>query len=336
MSEDPFAAFSPERREVVRAVLVDVFGAFPTGAIAPIAGGASTASTLRVEAGGRKYLLRVEGTPSPLRNPHQYASMQIAAEAGIAPKVRYVDETARVAVIDFIESRPLSTYPGGAHPLAQALGALLARLQSAPIFPQFVTYPDIVARLFAHVRRTGLFAAAVLDPHVERLERVREAFVDGSSELVSSHNDAIPNNILFDGKRLWLIDWESAYQNDALIDVAIVLDSVVRSPELEDVLLAAWVGGVPDEAMRARLQLARALTRLYYAGVLLSASAAASWITGDTDLAVPTQLTLERAIRNGRLRQGAPETKHILGKMFLASFLSGGPTPGFDAAVESV
>jgi aminoglycoside phosphotransferase (APT) family kinase protein len=336
MSEDPFAAFSPERREVVRAALVDVFGAFPTGAIAPIAGGASTASTFRVEAGGRKYLLRVEGTPSPLRNPHQYASMQIAAGAGIAPKVRYVDETARVAVIDFIEARPLSTYPGGAHALVQALGALLARLQSAPIFPLFVTYPDIVARLFAHVRRTGLFAAAVLDPHVERLERVREAFVDGSSELVSSHNDAIPNNILFDGKRLWLIDWESAYRNDALIDVAIVLDSVVRSPELEDVLLAAWVGGVPDEAMRARLELARALTRLYYAGVLLSASAAASWITGDTDLAVPTQLTLERAIRNGRLRQGAPETKHILGKMFLASFLSGGPTPGFDAAVESV
>lgn len=335
MSEDPFAAFSPERREVVRAALVDVFGAFPTGAIAPIAGGASTASTFRVEAGGRKYLLRVEGTPSPLRNPHQYASMQIAAEAGIAPKVRYVDKTARVAVIDFIESRPLSTYPGGAHALAQALGALLARLQSTPIFPQFVIYPDIVARLFAHVRRTGLFAAAVLDPHVERLERVREAFVDGSSELVSSHNDAIPNNILFDGKRLWLIDWESAYRNDALIDVAIVLDSVVRSPELEDVLLAAWVGGVPDEAMRARLELARALTRLYYAGVLLSASAAASWLAGDTDLPAPTQLSFERAIRNGRLRRGGPETKHILGKMFLASFLSGNPTPGFDATVES-
>jgi aminoglycoside phosphotransferase (APT) family kinase protein len=336
MSEDPFAAFSPERREVVRVALVDVFGAFPAGAIAPIAGGASTASTFRVEVGGRKYLLRVEGTPSPLRNPHQYASMQIAAEAGIAPKVRYVDETARVAVIDFIEARPLSTYPGGAHALAQALGALLARLQSAPIFPQFVTYPDIVARLFAHVRRTGLFATGVLDPHVERLERVREAFVDGSSELVSSHNDAIPNNILFDGRRLWLIDWESAYRNDALIDVAIVLDSVVRSPGLEGVLLAAWLGSLLDEAIRARLELARALTRLYYAGVLLSASAAASWMTGDTDLAAPTQLTVERAIQDGQLKRGAPETKHILGKMFLASSLSGGPTPGFDAAVENV
>jgi aminoglycoside phosphotransferase (APT) family kinase protein len=333
MSEDPFAAFSPERREVVRAALVDAFGAFPTGAVTPVAGGASTASTFRVEAGGTDYLLRVEGAPSPLRNRHQYASMRIAADAGIAPKVRYVDETARIAVIDLIESRPLSTYPGGSHALARALGALLARLQSTPIFPQFVTYPDIVARLFAHVRRTGLFAAGVLDPHVERLEHIREAFVGASSELVSSHNDIIPNNILFDGKRLWLIDWESAYRNDPLIDVAIVLDSVVRSPELEGVVLAAWVGSVPDEATRARLELARALSRLYYAGVLLTASAAASWITGDKDLAAPTQLTLEYAIQNGRLKRGAPETKHILGKMFLASFLSGGPAPGFDAAV---
>jgi thiamine kinase-like enzyme len=41
---------------------------------------------------------------------------------------------------------------------------------------------------------------------------------------VSSHNDSIPSNILFDGDRLWLIDWESAYRNDPLVDVAIVLD----------------------------------------------------------------------------------------------------------------
>ena len=159
--------------------------------------------------------------------------------------IRYIDETARIAVIDFIDQRPLKAYPGGSRALAQALGELLSRVQATPVFPDFVNYPDIVARLFAHVRRTGLFAAGLLDGHVERLELLRKAYDAGTPSLVSSHNDPIPSNILFDGERLWLIDWELAYRNDPLVDVAIMLDSLALSPELEDLLLRAWLGRAP-------------------------------------------------------------------------------------------
>ena len=333
MNKDHFDTLPVARRETVRSALAAAFGSAPIGAITPIAGGASTASTFRLEARSRHYLLRVEGEPSPLRNPHQYISMRIAAEAGIAPDIHYIDEAARIAVIDFIEPQPLKTYPGGPRALAQALGELLSRVQATPVFPHFVNYPDIVARLFAHVRRTGLFAAGLLDAHVERLELLREAYNAGSTRLVSSHNDSIPSNILFDGERLWLIDWESAYRNDPLVDVAIMLDSLALSPELKDVLLRAWLGRAPDEAVRARLELIHAFTRLYYAGVLLSASAAASWVTGDTDFSAPTLQQFRLAIHEGGLKPGAAETKHILGKMFLASFFSGVAPPGFDDAV---
>lgn len=333
MSKDGFDAFPAAQREIARAALVAAFGAASIGAVTPIAGGASGASPFRVEVGGRRYLVRVEGVPSPLRNPHQYAAQRIAAAAGIAPRIHHIDETNRVAVTDFIETRPLHTYPGGPRALLQSLGALLGRLQAAPAFPHFVVYPDIVARLFAHVRRTGLFAAGVLDAHVERLERLRAAYAAGASCLVASHNDAIPSNILFDGERLWLIDWESAYRNDPLVDVATILDTLAPSPELEDVFLWAWLGHAPDAALRDRLHVIRALTRLYYAGVLLSASAAASGAMADTDLSAPTLPDFRQAIRDGRVKPGAPETKHILGKMFLASFFSDVPPPGFDAAV---
>src|SRR5712671_7115057 len=200
MSQTHFDSLSAERREHARSALVGAFGRAPIDAITPVTGGASTASTFRLDAGGRRYLLRVEGQPSPLRNPHQYVSMRIAAEAGIAPDIHHIDEAARVAVIDFIEQQPLKTYPGGPRALAQALGELLSRVQSTPVFPTFVNYPDIVARLFAHVRRTDLFAAGLLDAHVERLERISLAYASGAATLVSSHNDLIPSNILFDGE----------------------------------------------------------------------------------------------------------------------------------------
>ncbi|MGE0658752.1 MAG: hypothetical protein AB7F36_17140 [Reyranellaceae bacterium] len=108
---------------------------------------------------------------------------------------------------------------------------------------------------------------------------------------------------------------------------------MAQAPESEEALLVAWLGRRPDEETRARLDIVRRLTRLYYAGVFFSASAAANWTTAETDLSTPSLAELRRAIGEGRLRPGAPQTKHVLGKMFLAAFCSDAPPPGFDAAV---
>jgi hypothetical protein len=130
-----------------------------------------------------------------------------------------------------------------------------------------------------------------------------------------------------------MIDWESAYRNDPLVDVAIVSDNLARSPGLEEILLRAWLGRATDEAMRARLKLTRALTRLYYAGVFFSASATLPRAAPDADVTAPTLAGLQTALGDGRLKPGTPAAKHVLGKMYRASFLSDSPTPGFDAAV---
>jgi aminoglycoside phosphotransferase (APT) family kinase protein len=333
MGIDHFARLPGSQRDAARLALKSVLGLISVDAIVPLSGGATAATVLRVDAGDRRYLLRIEGPPSPLRNPWQYASMRMAAEAGIAPRLHYVDEVGRLAVSDFVASQPLHNYPGGTQALVRALGTLFARLQNAPAFPHFVDYPDIVACLWAHVCRTGLFAPGVLDPYTEHLAQIRQAYVWDQARSVSSHNDPIPSNVLFDGERLWLVDWESAYRNDPLIDVAIVLDNCARTPELEELLLQSWLGPALDDALRARLKLTRALTRLYYAGVFFSASATCPRPAPDTDVSAPPLIQFKQAVADGRLKPGAPETKHVLGKMFLASYVLGIATPGFDAAV---
>ncbi len=227
----------------------------------------------------------------------------------------------------------LAAFPVARARLARALGKLRRRVQETAPFPHFVEYPELVARLWAWVCRTGLFAPGVLDPYTERLEDIRATCRWDPAEAVSSHNDPVPRNLLFDGTRLWLIDWESACSNDPLVDVAIMLDNLAPTPELERVLIEAWLGGTPDGALLDRLASVRALTRLYYAGVLLSASAAASGPIADEDLAAPTPPELRRMLREGRVRPGTPAAKHLLGKMYLSSFLTEAPPPGLDAAV---
>src|SRR5882757_144676 len=113
-------------RDAARSALRDLLGAARIEAVTAVSGGATAAQLFRIDAGGRHYLLRIEGPPSPLRNPHQYVSLRIAADAGIAPRLHYVNETSRTAVMDFVQRQPLSNYPGGLPRLAKALGELLA------------------------------------------------------------------------------------------------------------------------------------------------------------------------------------------------------------------
>lgn len=314
-SSDPFARLPDDRREAAQRILCDVFGRATT-IVTAISGGASPATLFQVDVSDRRYLLRIEGPHSPLRVPTQYEAMRMAAEAGLAPRVHYVEATAGVAVMDFIEQHPLDDYPGGLVALVEAMGAMIARLQASPAIPAFVDYPDMVARLFAHVRRTGLFAAGVLDPHWERLEQIRAAWDRDPARLVSSHNDCHPGNFLFDGERLWLVDWESAYRNDPFVDVAILLDNIASTPALEAVVMRACLGRDPDPDDRRRLQTARALTRLYFAGFFLSGSAAAGWrAEPDTDLAVE------------RVPYAGSAAQHAAGKLYLRGFLTGAPVP---------
>jgi hypothetical protein len=175
MGHAHFDALSDERREAAHAALRHVLGTHPVDAVTRLTGGATTAAVFRVEAGARRYVLRIEGTPSPLRNPHQYQSMRIASEAGIAPRLHYFDEHNRIAVIDHIDARPLGSFAGGSLELVRALGQLLHGLQKTEVFPCFVDYPAIVARLWAHVCRTELFAPGVLEPVNERLAAICEA-----------------------------------------------------------------------------------------------------------------------------------------------------------------
>jgi aminoglycoside phosphotransferase (APT) family kinase protein len=328
MSNDPFAALPAGRRDIAISAIVAVLGSTAAVNVRPVTGGVSGAGVFLVEASHRRFVLRLEGQPSPLRNPHQYDSMRIAAEAGLAPRIHYLDASDRVVMMDFIEDRGLETHPGGPLGLAQVTGALLNQLRGLPPFPGFMDYPDIVGRLWTHVCKTGLFADGVLDAASQRLADIRKTYVLDTSAYVSSHNDFLPRNLLFDGKRLWLIDWENAFRDDPLIDLSTALDNFAPSPELEEVLLRACLGRAPDRQLRERLALARALTRLFYAGVLFSASAAAPRATSDADLSALSAAEFERLIRERQLLPETPPTSHALGKMYLASFLSGMVPPG--------
>jgi Ser/Thr protein kinase RdoA (MazF antagonist) len=259
--------------------------------------------------------------------------MQLAADAGIAPPIRYVDADAGVVVMAWIPGRPLGEFPSGAPALARELGGLVRRLQQTEVFPEFRDYAVVIERLLALVR--GLCAPGLLDQHDAGFNELRAAYPWNAGARVSSHNDLNPHNVIFDGQRLWLIDWETAYRNDLFVDVATAAENCAATPDLERVLLEAWSDGPVDATAEARLRVMRVLTRLYYAGLLMMLGAAGSQAPV-TDLSAPSEAEFRERLASGTIAARGAEMMTTLGKMHLAKFIAGLADPGTSVALRTL
>lgn len=311
------------RRAATRAALRAVFGSDEVQSLEPISGGASGALICRVRVHEQSALLRLENARDAFRDPvRAYKCMRIAAAAGVAPPLHYADADSGIALMDLVSCVP---YPHGAHSFARELGTLIARLHAAPLFPAFVELRELLDRLLSMLSGSGLFRAGLLDAHRIGFERLRAAYPWDHAAPVSSHNDLNPTNVLCDGTRLWLVDWEIAYRADPLFDVAIAAEHSTLDHDCAEILLAAAMSGEVDQTSRARFTLMRQFARLYYACLMLSACIGRMPV--QNDLEAPSLLALRADIASGALPLGSLPSLHAAGKAFLASFHAGFTDP---------
>jgi hypothetical protein len=313
-----FSAIAKDRRAVALAAIASVADPASVIGISPTTAGASGASTLRVDTRSGSYLLRLDTGRVGLQDPKRsYPCLRTAAAAGIAPAVHHADEEAGVVLMDFVVEHPLAAYPGGGRALVRALGEMVARLQTTALFPPVMDdFGALVEVLLNLVRDGGLFAPGVLDGHVAGLSRIRAEYPLASAQ-VSAHNDINPRNVMFDGERLWLVDWELAFRNDPFADVANIANNFSEVPDVDTLVLEGWLGRPPDDDTRHRLAFMRDLHRLFYGSLMLSGFIGQRG--PETELTALTPAEFRAAIARGELR-GTPELLFVLGKMHLAGF----------------
>lgn len=319
-----------QRREVADAALTAALGRAAITEVQHLSGGVSGAVILRVRAGGRTAVLRVEPDRISLEHRQRHlAAMSAAAEAGAAPGVLYADADAGVCVMDYVAARPLAEHPGGPAGLARALGELLARVRGAAPFVDFGPYPDLIGSLLAAPSVSGRFDAADLGPCREGLARVAEA-ISWDGPRVSTHNDISPRNLLFDGARLWLIDWELAWLGDPLVDLAIASTELAAGDALEREMLASSLGREPDAPLLARLAVTRLLTRLAYGAIVFDSLP----VEPDSLATALTPDGFGAAISEGRLAPGSRDIAATFARMSLAEFVRGLSAPGFPTLLK--
>lgn len=252
----------PENKKTaVEKALQSAFAVTNFESITPLTKGLSSALVFRIVVQGKPYLLRVitrtdaQGDPS-----FYYGCMKGAAEQGIAPAIQYMDVNDRVSITDFITERP---FPINA--AKQKLPQLLRTLHALPKFPFRTNYFERMEALLPNLAAAGIFPADELKELYNLHQRVINVYpINDTSTWVSCHNDCKIENIVFDGMRPWLVDWESAFLNDPYLDLAMVANFVVSTEADETTYLETYFEACIDEYRQARLWLMQQLLHFYY------------------------------------------------------------------------
>lgn len=167
---------------------------------------------------------------------------------------------------------------------------------------------------------------------LDRYGNLRARYRTDPADLVASHNDLNPRNILYDGSRLWLVDWESAFLADRYVDLSCIANLFARTPAQEDLLLATYFGAA-DETRRARLQVMRQVNHLFYGLVMASA-------VGDPpqarDLSGRSLAQLHEALSLGEPVLDTEAGRFAYVKARLAAALEGLRAPQLEAALAVI
>jgi aminoglycoside phosphotransferase (APT) family kinase protein len=213
----------------------------------PLTGGI-TNRNFRVRLGEHAYVLRL---PEPglgllgIDRPTECAHTRWAGEAGIGPRLVFAGEGCLLT--EWVEAPPLEpgAVPGAA---VRAVARALRVIHAGPAVDHVF---DPIALAGQQARAAG----AALPPEAEAaLAAARDVVAElaraPGHEPRPCHNDLLGGNLLWDGARLCVLDWDYAGTNDPWFDLANFAVNNALAPAQEELLLKAYLGGAPGDRLR--------------------------------------------------------------------------------------
>ncbi len=215
-------------------------------------GGGISNHNFTVEDGGETYVVRI-GEDIPEHHVFRWnevAASKAAFAAGISPELVHHEQG--VLILRYIESETLTPEMVCERAQLERIVALIQRYHRdmpkhfrgpALIFWPFHVMRDYTARLNDENSRM-IPELPRLSAAADKLERAV-----GQIDLVFGHNDLLAANLLDDGDRLWLIDWEYGAYSSPLFDLGNLASNNELKRADEQWLLEAYFDRPLDDGL---------------------------------------------------------------------------------------
>lgn len=177
----------------------------------------SNSIILKLTLDNNTYILRVMDFIDDLSGrQNQIICLKKAAELGLGPGCLYENAEDGVLITEFIASQQIIKTKTWFSEIANSLKLLhqdqTFPLPHQPLFP----YMDVLA---GRLRDEKL--SSYLNHYLDKIDEIKVRLTP-HLELTSCHNDLNFSNLLFNGERTYLIDWEAAGLEDPFFDLAMV------------------------------------------------------------------------------------------------------------------
>jgi len=189
------------------------------------------------------------------------AASALAADLGIAPRIRAELPGVGTLVTEFVGGKPATTEALLASGVLERVTEFIRRLHAAgPIAASFPIF-RVVEWHARDAAANGVDPPAVCDELHEAARAIEAVFDPRSLESTLCHNDLLPANVLLVPERLWIIDYEYAGMNHALFDLANLSVNCDFDEAADHRLLMAYDGDVSAQRL-AQLALMKIMSEM--------------------------------------------------------------------------
>ncbi len=290
----------------------------PVTEVKLLTGGLSDATVFLISTENQDYMLKL--IPDHVDKNGLTAKYQLAANAGVAPGFHYLDDTMGLYITDFVRNQPTHTVFSPTQTVTELSG--LIRALHHVIHPAAARKTDVTAifdQTFLWFADKGFLSGAVKEDTLLRYDHIKSVYPWNEGAGVLCHNDLNPRNVLCDGQRLWIVDWDTSGVSDRFIDLSIAAIFFAPFGELEEVFLHTYFEGNPSAEQLARFKVLKQVCRLVYASKVLQLSMQQQ--PADTsfnlDLNETDLPTVGQQLRTGALSMETPEGLWLYGKAML-------------------
>ncbi|WP_187829640.1 phosphotransferase [Labrys sp. KNU-23] len=237
--------------------------------IEPVAGGLTNRNLLITALQGR-FVARIAGDNAAhdIDRAAEQAATRAAAACGLGPDLVWAEPG--LMILRHIEGRTLGSADFADQTKLRRVLELLNRVRRE--LPDQYRGPLRDRSPFAILEHYAKKLSAEPNRWRRAADRYRPLLARLAARLAAmpsgfAHNDIHGDNIIDDGRRLWLVDWEYAGQGQPLVDLASLVNNAGLDGEAAHICLVDWLGRPPTAEERrgfATMRLAAAMRDLFW------------------------------------------------------------------------